>query len=234
MRRARLPSSSKPRTQRPARAVPERARTALRDKAQTVLQAARTIFLTHGFSAATTDMIQREAGVSKSTVYEHYPNKEALFAAVIENECAASMASVRGVGLQATGGLRETLTALARAYIGVVLGPTGLALFRVAIAEAPRFPHLAQTFYSAGPRVIRTMVAEPLARAAESGEIDVSRVGVDAAAGVFVSLVRGDAFIQYLTHPDATPSTAQLDEWVEIAVTTFLRAYGRDHRGRHR
>lgn len=138
--------------------------------------------------------------MSKSTVYEHYPNKEALFAAVIENECAASMASVRSVGLQATGRVRETLTSLARAYIGVVLAPSGLALFRVAIAEAPRFPHLARTFYSAGPRVIKDMVAEHLARASESGEVDITHMGVDAAAGVFVSLVRGDAYIQYLTH----------------------------------
>lgn len=192
-----------------------------------MLRAARTVFLAHGFSAATTDMIQRQAGVSKSTVYEHYANKEALFAAVIESECAASMANVRNVGSRAAGGLRETLTALARAYIEVVLSPGGLALYRVAVGEAPRFPDLARTFYQAGPRVIRAMVAEHLAIAAASGEIDVSTLGVDTAAGVFVALVRGDAYIQYLTHPEAKPTDAQLDEWVELAVATFLRAYGR-------
>jgi hypothetical protein len=32
------------------------------------------VFLAHGFSAAATDMVQREAGVSKSTVYAHYAN----------------------------------------------------------------------------------------------------------------------------------------------------------------
>ncbi|MEI8618048.1 TetR/AcrR family transcriptional regulator [Pseudoalteromonas sp. B193] len=53
-------------------------------KARTVLQAARKIFLTHGFNGATTDMIQREAGVSKSTVYAHFTNKETLFLAVIK------------------------------------------------------------------------------------------------------------------------------------------------------
>jgi Transcriptional regulator len=56
-------------------------------KAYTVLRAARKIFLTYGFSGATTDMIQREAAVSKSTVYAHYANKEALFIAVVEAEC---------------------------------------------------------------------------------------------------------------------------------------------------
>jgi hypothetical protein len=111
-----------------------------------------------------------------------------------------------------------------------VLSPGGLALFRVAVGEAPRFPDLARTFYQAGPRVIRTMVAEHLASAAASREIDVSVLGVDVAAGVFVTLVRGDSYIRYLTHPDATPTAAELDEWVEIAVTTFLRAYGSKRR----
>lgn len=39
-------------------------------KQELILNAASTIFLTHGFSAATTDMIQREAGVSKK-LYMH-------------------------------------------------------------------------------------------------------------------------------------------------------------------
>lgn len=38
------------------------------DKSVAILDAATTVFLTHGFSAATTDMIQREAGVSKKTM----------------------------------------------------------------------------------------------------------------------------------------------------------------------
>ncbi len=53
-------------------------------KARTILQAARKVFLEHGFSAATTDMIQQQAGVSNSTVYAHYPTKEKLFIAVVE------------------------------------------------------------------------------------------------------------------------------------------------------
>src|SRR3546814_2104238 len=101
----------------------------LNAKALTVLRAARNVFLTHGFSAATTDMIQREAGVSKSTVYAHYANKEALFTAVIEADCAAFTNTVQGIKFR-PGKLRETLTLLARAYLNIVLSPGGLAIFR--------------------------------------------------------------------------------------------------------
>ena len=170
--------------------------------ALTVLRAARNVFLTHGFSAATTDMIQRDAGVSKSTVYAHYANKEALFTAVIEAECAAFTNTVHGIEFR-PGKLRETLTMLAKAYLNIVLSPSGLSLFRVVIAEAQRFPKLARAFYLAGPQVMTAMVAEQLAHAAESGEVDLG-----------------------LTHPDATPSSAQIDQWANAAVVTFMRAYG--------
>src|SRR3546814_1130877 len=53
-------------------------------------------------------MIQREAGVSKSTVYAHYANKEALFTAVIEAECASFTNTVHGIEFR-PGKLRETL-----------------------------------------------------------------------------------------------------------------------------
>jgi len=198
-------------------------------KAQTVLAAARTVFLTHGFSAATTDMIQQEAGVSKSTVYAHYATKEALFIDVIETECASFMETVQHIRFR-PGGLRETLSRMARAYLKIVLSPTGLALFRVVIAEAGRFPQLAATFYEVGPRIMNGKVAELFSHAVASGELRLGEVDTATAAGMFVGLVRGEAQLQCLTHIDAAPTQRQLERWVNTAVTTFLRAYGaNDH-----
>ena len=195
-------------------------------KTQRILLAATTVFLAHGFSASTTDMIQREAGVSKSTVYACYPNKEALFIAVIQAECDAFAQTLQRIRF-AAGDLRKTLTVLGRAYLEILLSPNGLALYRVVISEAPRFPQLGHIFYLAGPRVIATMLTEQLAHAVQAGEIAVPLVGLDAAASLYSSLMRGDAQIQCLTHPDATPSAAQVDQWVELAVVTFLCAFGR-------
>lgn len=195
-------------------------------KALTVLNAARNVFLTHGFSAATTDMIQREAGVSKSTVYAHYANKEALFTAVIEAECTSFTNIVRGIDFQ-QGKLRETLTILARAYLDIVLSSSGLALFSVVIAEGPRFPELGRAFYLAGPQVMKMIVSDHLANAAATGEVDLGEIGLDTAASQFINLVRSDPQLQCLTHPEATPSSAQIDQWAKATVVTFMRAYGR-------
>ncbi|KOQ92535.1 TetR/AcrR family transcriptional regulator, partial [Pluralibacter gergoviae] len=67
--------------------LPSEGTPAVSAKAQKVLAGAKSIFLARGYSAATTDMIQQAAGVSKSTVYAYYPNKEALFTAVVEQQC---------------------------------------------------------------------------------------------------------------------------------------------------
>jgi AcrR family transcriptional regulator len=194
-------------------------------KHHAVLKAAARVFLAHGYSAATTDMIQREAGVSKATLYACHPNKETLFAAVIEHECAEMARSVQA--LTATrGDIARTLTELGHAYLRIILSPVGLALFRVVVADAPRFPQLARHFYLAGPKAVGGLVAAQLTQAAQAGEIDVQAVGLDAAAGLFLSLLRGEGQLECLTHPATPPSAAQLDRWVELAVATFLRAFG--------
>lgn len=196
----------------------------LQERARRILNAATTLFLAHGFSVATTDMIQREAGVSKTALYECFANKEAMFVAVIKNQCAASAESIRGIQFT-PGDLRNTLLDLGRAYLNIVLAPSGLALYRAVVAEAPKFPQLARTFYLSGPRVVSAMVHEILADAHQAGEVDVSLVGLDLAASMFAGLICHEAQTQFLLHPTATPSEAQIDTWVEGAVVTFLSAF---------
>jgi len=194
------------------------------DKAAAVLAGAREIFLAHGFTASTTDMIQQAAAVSKSTVYTHYPNKEALFTAVVESECEFSLATIRKLEFS-NDCLESILGEVARAYLEIVLSPRTLALYRVVVAEAPRFPELARRFYIAGPGAMNSIVAELLDGALSKDELDFSSVGRDAAAALFVNMVRGEAQMQCLTHPNSQPSAAQRDRWANEAVASFLRAF---------
>lgn len=191
------------------------------DKSLAVLDAATTVFLTHGFSAATTDMIQREAGVSKKTMYECFPSKEAMFVAVIERQCA-SMASTIHAIQPAQGNIRKTLEDIGRAYLEIVLAEAGVALFRVVVAEAPRFPDAGRRFYLAGPKVVIAMVSERLSEASVMGEIDVHAIGIEAAASLFVSMVRTEGQMECLLHPGSRPSAEQLDRWVRLAVDAFI------------
>lgn len=195
------------------------------DKATAVLDAAASVFLAHGFSAATTDMIQREAGVSKATMYGCFPNKEAMFAAVIERQCARMATTIEAIEA-APGNLGRTLTAIGTSYLQIALSPVGMALYRVVAAEAPRFPDLGRRFYLAGPQAVTSLVAARVHEAAQAGEINVQSVGVDAAAALFISMVRAEGQLELLTHPGAQASAVQVDHWVQRAVVTFLRAFG--------
>src|SRR5471032_2577085 len=151
-------------------------RAATDDKAAAVLAGARTVFLAHGFSAATTDMIQQAAGVSKATVYARYATKEALFKAVIEAECDRFLSAVPATVIGARM-LPEVLASLAQAYLRIVLSPEALALFRAVVGEAPRFPALARQFYLVGPQGFNVIVERHLEEAAARGEVDFSSIG---------------------------------------------------------
>lgn len=217
--------SKRPKTTTPAPARPSpEGTTAPSDKAHVVLAGARAVFLAHGFGAATTDMIQQAAGVSKSTVYAHYPNKETLFIAVVEAECELFLKTIRTLP---TAGKRlaDILSAMAQTYLEMVLSRDGLALYRMIVSEAPRLPELGRRFYLAGPGAMNSIVADALDGATSNGEIDLGGIGRDGAASLFVNMVRGEAQMQCLTHPESPASAAQRDRWASDAVTAFLRAF---------
>ncbi|MCL2894474.1 TetR/AcrR family transcriptional regulator [Brenneria tiliae] len=198
------------------------------DKISVVLNAAASVFLTHGFSAATTDMIQREAGVSKKTLYACFPGKEAMFMAVIERQCALMASTVSAIQ-PAPGNLAKTLTDIGRAYLDIVLSDTGVALFRVVVAESPRFPMAGRHFYLSGPKVVTAMVAEQLSAASQAGDINIHDIGAETAAALFIGMVRSEGQLDCLLHPGTRPSPGQLDRWVKLAVDTFIGRFAVVH-----
>lgn len=53
-------------------------------KAQKIVAAALTIFERHGFQATSLEQIAAQAGMGKSTLYDYFENKEALFLAAVQ------------------------------------------------------------------------------------------------------------------------------------------------------
>jgi AcrR family transcriptional regulator len=60
-----------------------------------ILDVAEALFAAQGFAKTTVDEIAASAGVSKGLVYDHYPSKEALLAAVWDRLVAAWTGEVR-------------------------------------------------------------------------------------------------------------------------------------------
>lgn len=65
-----------------------------------ILDAARVVFAQKGFNAATLDDVAERAEFGKGTLYNYFPNKEALFISVIED----SFDTVKGIAEDAFAG----------------------------------------------------------------------------------------------------------------------------------
>jgi AcrR family transcriptional regulator len=79
-----------------------------------ILQAALEIFAERGYHRALVDDIVRASGTSKGAVYHHFPNKEALFLALVDEfaaRLAQAMAAAIGEAHGALGRVQAALTA---------------------------------------------------------------------------------------------------------------------------
>jgi len=191
-------------------------------KVEKILAGARQVFLQHGYGAATTDMVQQAAGVSKSTVYSYFPGKDALFAAVVQTECERLVGDVHRERVKAHT-VRETLLRMGEKLFETILAPSVLALLRIVIAESPRFPHLGAAVREAGALPLQRELADYLVEASWHGELRAA--DTRAAARHFIGMVLHDVQMDCLLGQRPPPAAADTRTIVEAAVDAFLRAY---------
>ena len=190
-------------------------------KTQAIIKAACHYFLQYGYNGATTDLIQKKAGVSKATLYNHFPTKESLFASVVNTQCKLFVEQVRAISLPDTH-FSESLFRIGEAYLTLLLAPENQALFRAVVAEAPRFPGLAKTFYDAGPASILPVIAEAVNRALQKHELAVNGCEPLRLATDFITVLRGKSQMYCLLHPDFIPDQNIIAEWVSEAVDILI------------
>ena len=109
---------------------------------ESILEVATALVLDHGYGETSIELVAKRARVSKRTFYHRFPDKAALFGAVVHR--IVDRLRPPGVeGLFVGGSLEEILLRLAHAILRAALTPEALALHRVILAEAGRFPELA-------------------------------------------------------------------------------------------
>ncbi|HPH97091.1 MAG TPA: TetR/AcrR family transcriptional regulator [Anaerolineaceae bacterium] len=68
-----------------------------RDTYSAILQAARSLFIRKGYTAASMREIAEEAGIGKATIYHHFQDKEAIFKTLIEANVGRMNQSVESI-----------------------------------------------------------------------------------------------------------------------------------------
>jgi AcrR family transcriptional regulator len=192
-------------------------------KAQHIIRAAREAFLDTGYGETTMDQVARAAGVSKATLYAHFTNKQALFGAVIAEECNRTASALFDPGIDNTD-VRRVLARLGRNFCDMVLDPVKLSGYRVVVAEAGRFPELGEAFYRAGPARTISSLAEYLERMNALGVLDVPHARL--AASQFLGMIKADHYMRRLFGIADGPGDPSPADAVDAAVEVFLRAYG--------
>ncbi|WP_260962377.1 TetR/AcrR family transcriptional regulator [Pseudomonas citri] len=112
-------------------------------KREAILQAAIAEFRSSGFEITSMDKIAATAGVSKRTVYNHFPSKEELFAEIL-NRLWNSITAEQDKAYSSQTPLREQLQALLQAKLHMLADENFLDLARIAIAATIHSPERAQ------------------------------------------------------------------------------------------
>ncbi len=189
-----------------------------------VIDGAKAVFLREGFEGASVDEIARDAGVSKATLYSYFPDKQHLFLAVLETECA-HQSEVEILLHASEQDVEDTLRVICKTLITFFLSRFGQDMFRVCVAEAQRFPELGRTFYDSGPkkwgRKISQFLDSPKAR--EVLEIEDTLLAADQLA----QLCRADLMLKVLFGIEKDPPEAEIDRIADEAVKTFLARFRR-------
>lgn len=112
-------------------------------KREAIIQAAIAEFRANGFEITSMDKIAATAGVSKRTVYNHFPSKEELFAEIL-NQLWTRISAEPAVIYNREQPLREQLRQMLQAKVQMMADENFLTLARVAIAATIHSPERAQ------------------------------------------------------------------------------------------
>lgn len=185
-----------------------------------LLDAALRIFAANGYSGTTMDQVAEAAGLTKPTLYQYFPSKEALFARMmLEKRDAMLQAFAAPNG----GDLVEQLHAFAWAYADTVMQPMMLSLARLILAEVQRFPEIGRAYQAAGPDQLLTALTGFLQGQREAGRLrfDDAELAAEDLWGLILSAPRTQA----LYRPDLHLRRDALARYVTNGLQVFLRAY---------
>ena len=177
------------------------------------------MFLAEGYGTTSIEAVAQRARISKRTFYHRFPDKAALFGAVV-HRIVEQLRPPAGTPLYEGGNLEEVLRRLARLLLRAALMPMALSLNRLMVAEAQRFPELIAIVAREGGRAeVVGQIAAMLDREARAAALAIDRP--EFAAEQFLQLVV--ALPQRRALGLGSPmSAAEVDAWADDCVNLFL------------
>ncbi len=190
-------------------------------KRAAILEAAVAEFRQAGYEATSMDRIAATAGVSKRTVYNHFPSKEELFAQILHQLWERSMASV-DLSYRKDRPLREQLHELVQQKLALLHDEAFIDLARVAIAAAIPSPERAQEMFARmGDKEEGLTVW--MRAAAKDGRLKAKDPLY--ASMLLQGMIKGFAFWPQITLGQPVLTPAQRKQVADTATDMFLAYY---------
>lgn len=203
----------------------------LRSRAAAV-EAATSLFLENGYDGTTMDEIAERAGLTKRTLYNNYEDKAALFTEAVDDVItfAEEFANELGEAFfdRVANDPSAALNELGRRLALAIMRPPVIALRRLLISEAEKFPHLAQKYFDSTPGRVLDALTAGFEQLHDTGRLRVEDPRI--AAEQFAYLVVG-ATLDRAVLVGTLPPEEDVLVRAEAGVRTFLAGYGIDEPG---
>jgi AcrR family transcriptional regulator len=147
------------------------------ERPQEILEAAFVEFSRNGYAMTTLDQIAEGAGVTKGTIYVYFENKEHLFISMVREVTKATLDTVHEMLETHEGSTADLLRAqFSFIYQHIVEDRRRREVLRMLIAEAPRFPELADRYHQEILRPCLDMLRQAIQRGMDRGEFRTSAI----------------------------------------------------------
>ncbi len=192
-------------------------------KKAAIIDAAIDLFQKNGFQGTSMDAIAQLAQVSKRTVYNHFPSKQALFEHIAHTVWqTANQASKACFKLEED--LEPQLMALALQELALVGDESFLRLSRVLMAEFIHEPAMAQAILERFSQE-ESSLTQWMQQAKLHERLNIA--DAEQAGALFYSLIKAQAFWPQIMFGQATIPTSQHQTFARQVCTMFLAVYGK-------
>jgi AcrR family transcriptional regulator len=141
------------------------------DRRQQILEAALKVFSTKGFHKATNkDIAQAAGGISPGLIYWYFKDKEDLFLSIVRERATIFKMADHPEQLMELPP-REGLALIGRTYLSLFKVPGNVAIVRILVAEAIRFPQIAEMFYKQAARRFLGLLSQYLQHQVDLGRL---------------------------------------------------------------
>jgi AcrR family transcriptional regulator len=192
------------------------------ERPKEILEAAFVEFSRNGYAVTTLDQIAERAGVTKGTIYVYFENKEHLFISMVREVTSATLETVHTMFETHEGSTAELLRAqFSFIYQHIVDDRRRREVVRMLVAEAPRFPELADRYYEEILQPCLQLFKQAIQRGMDRGEIRQSSI-IDSPQVVIAPIALVDMWMMMFDDRQPLDMKAYFNAHLDLVLNGLL------------